>query len=230
MLRLKLHKYALSGIYFITLFNVLQIVFWFFSGVSESLADDLEDLGVSVKGRRIPDEELGIPDFTVEDSDSDCEGLSDESEDDSEISGETLGNAKKITVEGELSDVTSVSDNNKRTTNCSCQQSACSCERRHSDESQCVPKSNNNCEKTQSCAVASSLPDSAECVEVPDARKDIEIKKLNLDVTAIIAYVSATTNGGANFIFSDKVLTEQAMWERSNPVKKTLDQFFEGNA
>ena len=54
------------------------------------------------------------------------------------------------------------------------------------------------------------------------------VRKLNLDITAMIAYVSATTNGGANFIFKDKLLTEQAEWERKSPVKQTLDGYFKG--
>lgn len=51
---------------------------------------------------------------------------------------------------------------------------------------------------------------------------------INLDVTAMIAYVSATANGGANFSFQDKFLNEQAACERKNPVKKTLHGYFEG--
>ena len=54
-------------------------------------------------------------------------------------------------------------------------------------------------------------------------------KCVNLDVTALIAYVSSTANGGSNFIFKDKFLTEQAEMERANPVKETLQEYFRGN-
>lgn len=53
-------------------------------------------------------------------------------------------------------------------------------------------------------------------------------QKLNLDVTAMLAYVSGLTNGRCNFEFKEPVLTQQAEWERAKPVKPVLDQLFEG--
>ena len=53
--------------------------------------------------------------------------------------------------------------------------------------------------------------------------------KLNLDVTAMLAYVSNLTNGGCNMEFKEPILTQQAEWERKRPVKPILDQLFEGN-
>lgn len=53
-------------------------------------------------------------------------------------------------------------------------------------------------------------------------------QKLNLDVTAMLAYVSGLTNGRCNFKFKEPVLTQQAEWERAKPVKPVLDQLFEG--
>ncbi len=40
---------------------------------------------------------------------------------------------------------------------------------------------------------------------------------LNLDITAMIAYVSALTNGFANYIFKEPILSQQAEWERERP-------------
>lgn len=56
-----------------------------------------------------------------------------------------------------------------------------------------------------------------------------KIDKLNLDVTTMLAYVSALTNG-SNFEFADKILAQQSALERSVPVKSMLDKIFEGNA
>jgi hypothetical protein len=53
-------------------------------------------------------------------------------------------------------------------------------------------------------------------------------QKLNLDVTAMLAYVSSLTNGRCNFEFKEPILTQQAEWERARPVKPVLDQVFEG--
>eukprot|EP00095_Tigriopus_kingsejongensis_P007623 snap_masked-scaffold995_size72343-processed-gene-0.7 protein:Tk07623 transcript:snap_masked-scaffold995_size72343-processed-gene-0.7-mRNA-1 annotation:"hypothetical protein L798_14662" len=49
---------------------------------------------------------------------------------------------------------------------------------------------------------------------------------LNLDITAMIAYVSALTNGQAHYRFKEKILTEQAEWERQRPVKAHLEAIF----
>ncbi|TRY68341.1 hypothetical protein TCAL_01406 [Tigriopus californicus] len=49
---------------------------------------------------------------------------------------------------------------------------------------------------------------------------------LNLDITAMIAYVSALTNGHAHYRFKEKILTEQALWERARPARAHLDQIF----
>ncbi|XP_030570228.1 UPF0415 protein C7orf25 homolog [Drosophila novamexicana] len=52
--------------------------------------------------------------------------------------------------------------------------------------------------------------------------------ELNLDVTTLLAYVSALTNGGCNFVFKEPLLTEQAEKERECPVKPILDKIFQG--
>ena len=54
----------------------------------------------------------------------------------------------------------------------------------------------------------------------------IDETKLNLDITAMIAYVSSLTNGRNMFQYKEKILSEQAAWERSNPVKPELDKIF----
>lgn len=54
------------------------------------------------------------------------------------------------------------------------------------------------------------------------------IDKVNLDVSAMIAYVSSLTNGHCNYAFKVPVLTQQAEWERQRPVKPILDELFCG--
>jgi len=56
----------------------------------------------------------------------------------------------------------------------------------------------------------------------------IDQSRLNLDITAMVAYVSALTNGGNNFTFKEPVLCQQAAWERERPVKTLLDSVFSG--
>ncbi|CAH4035686.1 unnamed protein product [Pieris brassicae] len=57
---------------------------------------------------------------------------------------------------------------------------------------------------------------------------DIGINTLNLDVTAMMAYVSNMTNGYCKYLFKQDVLTQQAAWDDERPVKPILDKLFEG--
>ncbi|XP_026737447.1 UPF0415 protein C7orf25 homolog [Trichoplusia ni] len=53
-----------------------------------------------------------------------------------------------------------------------------------------------------------------------------EIKTLNLDVTAMMAYVSNMTNGHCDYVFKQEVLTQQSAWETERPVKPVLERLF----
>ena len=44
---------------------------------------------------------------------------------------------------------------------------------------------------------------------VHSANYDVDYSTLNLDITAMIAYVSAVTNGHSNYVFEEKILTQQ---------------------
>ncbi|XP_049283494.1 UPF0415 protein C7orf25 homolog [Anopheles funestus] len=61
----------------------------------------------------------------------------------------------------------------------------------------------------------------------PTNPKD-EIRLLNVDVTTLIAYCSAMTNGSARWEFKQPLLSEQARWEQDKPVKPVLERLFEG--
>ncbi|XP_059056722.1 UPF0415 protein C7orf25 homolog, partial [Achroia grisella] len=67
------------------------------------------------------------------------------------------------------------------------------------------------------------LHDIEQCIE-----EHSEITTLNLDVTAMMAYVSNMTNGHCKYVFKQDVLTQQSAWEADRPVKPVLDKFFEG--
>ena len=55
------------------------------------------------------------------------------------------------------------------------------------------------------------------------------INKVNLDISAMLAYVSSVTNGSCDkYEFSNHVLAQQAEWECKKPVKPILDAFFKG--
>lgn len=55
------------------------------------------------------------------------------------------------------------------------------------------------------------------------------ISKVNLDVSAMLAYCSSVTNGSAHlYDFHVAVLKQQAEWERLRPQKPILDSFFKG--
>ncbi|KAG8227747.1 hypothetical protein J437_LFUL007537 [Ladona fulva] len=57
---------------------------------------------------------------------------------------------------------------------------------------------------------------------------DVVPNRLNLDVTTMLAYVSALTNGGADWEYKQPILKGQALRELKHPVKPVLDSLFEG--
>lgn len=60
--------------------------------------------------------------------------------------------------------------------------------------------------------------------------EETSISKVNLDVSAMLAYVSSVTNGSSDkYEFSVPVLSQQAKWERERPQKPILEEFFKGN-
>ncbi|XP_042868580.1 UPF0415 protein C7orf25 homolog isoform X2 [Penaeus japonicus] len=185
-----------------------KVEFWFCSGVSEGLAKCLEDSGVLVKGTRIPDEELGLPDYSMPDSDTDSENCS--SEDYSEESeGDSCSEENQ-----EICRPNDINFPDSRTIENTLDLKECS-----------TPTK--NISKGSDESSTSHDPDcQSENNSIRKSSK--EITTVNLDVTAMIAYVSATSNGQAHFWFQDRFLTEQAEWERKNPVKKVLDGYFEG--
>ncbi|KAM5157935.1 UPF0415 protein C7orf25 homolog [Mantella aurantiaca] len=52
-------------------------------------------------------------------------------------------------------------------------------------------------------------------------------KRVNLDITTLITYVSALSHGGCYMVFKEKVLTEQAAQERKEKVLPMLNSFME---
>jgi len=54
----------------------------------------------------------------------------------------------------------------------------------------------------------------------------VDRSKLNLDITAMIAYVSSLTNDRKECKFKEEDLNEQAEWEKERPVKPFLDNLF----
>ncbi|XP_054452386.1 UPF0415 protein C7orf25 homolog [Anoplopoma fimbria] len=55
-----------------------------------------------------------------------------------------------------------------------------------------------------------------------------ECRRVNLDITTLITYVSSLSHGRCHFSFREPVLTEQAAQERQLPVLPRLDDFMRG--
>ena len=63
--------------------------------------------------------------------------------------------------------------------------------------------------------------DEFEAEEDEDIENGVDDIRVNLDITAMIAYVSAMTNGRYGFQFQEKILMEQSEWERQRKILKT---------
>lgn len=70
-----------------------------------------------------------------------------------------------------------------------------------------------------------SVPSDLEALSTPFLAT--EIKVLNLDVSALLAYVTNMTNGYDHFVYREPLLTQQAEMERKNPVKPILEKLFQ---
>ncbi|XP_063864782.1 UPF0415 protein C7orf25 homolog isoform X1 [Scylla paramamosain] len=192
-----------------------KVIFWFCNGVSEGLARSIEEKGVAVEGRRIADEDLGLPDFSIEDSDT-------ETEESSSASYYSDASEEEDIVVTDKS-----KDQNTKTSNIFAQTEIklerASISLNLDNHTNTFPIENADSGFIDQSALSLSvlsLHDTSGCEE--------QLGRINLDVTAMIAYVSSTANGGANFVFQDKFLNEQAACERKNPVKNTLDAYFKG--
>ncbi|KAL4623433.1 UPF0415 protein C7orf25-like [Arapaima gigas] len=53
-------------------------------------------------------------------------------------------------------------------------------------------------------------------------------KRINLDITTLITYVSSLSHGNCHFTFKEQVLTEQAAQERQEKVLPKLEEFMQG--
>ncbi|KAM8838198.1 UPF0415 protein C7orf25 homolog isoform 1-T2 [Synchiropus picturatus] len=65
-------------------------------------------------------------------------------------------------------------------------------------------------------------------LEFPIQMKVEECRRVNLDITTLITYVSSLSHGRCFFSFREPVLTEQAAQERQQPMLPSLDAFMEG--
>lgn len=53
-----------------------------------------------------------------------------------------------------------------------------------------------------------------------------EIRLLNLDVSALLAYVTNMANGYNNYVYREPLLTQQAEMEKKRPIKPILENLF----
>ncbi|XP_029109505.1 UPF0415 protein C7orf25 homolog [Scleropages formosus] len=60
-----------------------------------------------------------------------------------------------------------------------------------------------------------------------DVKVDV-CKRVNLDITTLITYVSSLSHGNCHFTFKEQVLTEQAAQERQEKVLPKLEEFMQG--
>lgn len=53
-----------------------------------------------------------------------------------------------------------------------------------------------------------------------------EIRLLNLDVSALLAYITNMANGYNNYVYREPLLTQQAEMEKKRPIKPILENLF----
>ena len=180
--------------------------------MSEGLTRSLEEKGVAVEGRRIVDQDLGLPDFSTEDSDTESEEFS---------AASCYSEEDGIVLTDNTKDTNTETHDNLTPVEVKSEKVRISLNFDNSADISAIE----NTDSSFNYQSALSLTG----LDLHNSSDDGErLGCVNLDVTAMIAYVSSTANGGAKFVFQDKFLNEQAACERNNPVKKTLDGYFKG--
>lgn len=218
-------------------YSAPNVTFVFFSGVTAAMADALQEMGVTVVGRR---EEVS------EETKSRLEALSDDedesgSEDDDDGQGshvdkrirsessssspsETLGDES---IEGEY-----VLDNQPPF-----QPNIDNDLDLDLDVKLASALSRSASSDTLSTATSSTFPSNYMSINtdldpysVPRkvGQKRSENPRVFLDISTMIAMTSALCNGHADYTFEDKILTEQAERERSSPFLPTVEPVLEG--
>ena len=74
-----------------------------------------------------------------------------------------------------------------------------------------VPTSINDDETTDESDDDDEISDENIFCQRKAGNYDVDYSTLNLDITAMIAYVSAVSNGYANYVFEEKILTQQVI-------------------
>jgi hypothetical protein len=149
------------------LFIDFKVTVIFTSGISESLAKELENLGANVEGERILDSQLGIRERIRVSSDFTEKFTYDES---------TVNSLTEQSLSSTNDDVTMNEENARKFKNPSLE----------------------------------------------------GVTKLNLDITAFLAYLSNICNGHSNVKFPKIILANQAKAEQVRPQKPILDKIFQG--
>lgn len=197
-----------------TNYNPPTVTFVFFNGVTSSMATALQELGIVVVGKHEPvstetESRLrAIDDSSSEGSDDELEHLTKDKKLKSTLNDsdekEGFGNES---VEGEyvLNENDLISDSD-------------------SGEEDLNVRLDKLSDVTQEGTIVTTDVDPYSVPKTVIANKS-ENQRVFLDISTMIAMTSALCNGHCNYIFQDKILSEQAEREREEPLLPTVEPF-----
>lgn len=189
-----------------------KVHFAFYNGVTLPMAEVLEKMGIIVWGQRVEvDKEIEQKLFELDSY------FYDESDEELE------GKKKNEQHSAETTDLISVSDSDNESTSLFPTNSQSSVKPDLVTDS--VSETN-----ILSCELLKFAPDYKLLREQGEVEEtsSVETDKVNLDITTLITLVSNVCHGGCNYVFREKILTQQATDERENPCLQTIMNYMTG--
>ncbi|KAK3581992.1 hypothetical protein CHS0354_030940 [Potamilus streckersoni] len=230
-------------------FAIPRVFFSFYNGITVPMAKALEDIGVTVLGQQVPvapDIEDKLLELSLADSD-------DSEDDDSEFIDKDVHVTSSLSIPHRCIDTTeytplSTSSDNivqhsgQITKDLCAQQSASEGSKSGKDldhmhgerslnQSLCMEGVTSVDQFVKKELLTCELIDYGHMLGAEFSNRDNDIDTItnvNLDITALITLVSAMTHGRCNFVFPEKILSQQATEERQKPALPSLKKFLKG--
>ena len=225
-----------------TIYLQFQLVFQFTQGITEPLKAALEEVKVTVQGQimEVSQDTLDKLDAAA---DTETSSMSDR------LTGGSAAEEEQEAGEGIMTATEWLkrqalcprnSDDDKQI-DCDTPQLPCQLPQDPSDVDKLDSSQHSSSDESEEdvgisggrCAHQCSSSGEASLVPSDTARGSIfcaqpPIQRVNLDITSLICIASNLCYGRADFVFEEKILTQQAERERANPLLPHLQAFMEG--
>ncbi|KAL3831584.1 hypothetical protein ACJMK2_023322 [Sinanodonta woodiana] len=231
-------------------FNIPRVVFAFYNGITIPMAKALENIGVTVLGKQVPvapDIEEKLLELSLADAEDSEDDGSEFIDSDAHLASSLsipqrcIGTTEYIPLSsssdyivqhsGEISKDLCTQQSTSEESESDTDSNHIHGQRSRPNQAPCMEAVTSVDQFVQKELLTCELIDYEHmlCSIFSDRDSDTDsIQNVNLDITALITLVSAMTHGRCNFIFPEKILSQQAAEERQRPALPSLTKFLKG--